>query len=285
MNYSKVIDNLSNLAKTEGNNDYIGEDGLLFCGNCHTAKQVRVKFLGMEKTPFCLCKCEQEKRDAEEKARNQFELKMRIDRNRYNAFPDVNSETLPEDDMRNWTFANDDNAKPELTNAAKKYVENFETFKKQGKGLILYGSVGTGKSYISGCIANALIDRGYEVLMTSFSRIENTLFGMKGNKQEYLDSLNRYQLLILDDFGAERGTEYMQEIVYNVIDNRLRANLPLIVTSNITSQELKNPQSRSAERIYSRLLKMCHPIRVMGEDRRKKEAVQRFAETKKLLGI
>lgn len=285
MGYSEMIENLSTLAKTEGENDYIGADGLLVCGSCHTPKQVRVEFLGQEKTPYCLCKCEQEKREAEDRARKQSELKLQININRFHAFPDVNSETSPEDDMRNWTFENDDNAKPELTNAAKDYVENFEVFKKQGRGLLLYGTVGTGKSYISGCIANALIDKGYEVLMTSLSRIESTLFGMKGNKQEYIDSLNRYQLLVLDDFGAERGTEYMQEIVYNVINSRLKANLPLIVTSNITASEFKNPQSIGAERIYSRLLVMCQPIMVNGEDRRKKEAVSRFAETKRILGL
>lgn len=284
MGYSEIIENLSNLAKTEGNNDYIGADGLLVCGSCHTPKQVRVEFLGQEKTPYCLCKCEQEKREAEDKVRNNYELARKIERNRERAFPDVDAETAPEEDMRNWTFQNDNLKRPELTNAAKRYVENFETFKKQGKGLLFYGTVGTGKSYMSACIANALLDKGYEVLMTSFSRIAETAFGLK-NKQEYYDSINRYQLLILDDLGVERNTEYMQEIVFKIIDSRSRINLPLIVTSNLTSQEFKNPVGINNQRIYSRILEMCHPIQVVGEDQRKLKAVESFAETKKLLGL
>ena len=284
MSYTQIIDNLSSMAKTEGENDYIGADGLLVCGKCHTPKQVRVNFLGQEKTPYCICKCEQEKQAAEERARNQVELARRIARNRDIAFPDVDVETTPEDDMRIWTFENDNMKHPELTTAAKKYVENFETFKKQGKGLLFYGTVGTGKSYMAACIANALLNKGYEVLMTNFNRIANTAFDAR-DKQEYYDSLNRYQLLILDDLGVERNTEYMQEIVYTVIDSRSRINLPLIVTSNLTSQEFKNPVGINNQRIYSRILKMCHPIKVEGEDQRKLKAVQSFAETKKLLGL
>jgi DNA replication protein DnaC len=286
-----IVNIVNNIAKEAEKNtavndgDYTGEDGLLVCGKCHTPKQVRVEFLGQEKTPFCLCKCEKEKRDAEEASRQKAALEKRIAHNKLNAFPDVDSSVEPEDDMRNWTFEKDNHRKPQYTEAAKKYVENFETFKRQGKGLLLYGDVGTGKSFMSCCIANALLDKGYRVLVTTFSRIEKTMFGMKGDRQEYLDSLNRYDLLVLDDLGAERDTEYMNEIVYNVIDGRSRINLPLIVTSNITAHELKNPKDTNSKRIISRLLKMCHPIKVDGEDMRKQAAVESFAATKAILGI
>lgn len=286
--YGKILDGIAKAAEENtpvDPSDYIGEDGLMICGKCHTPKQCRVTFLGIEKTPFCLCKCEQEKRDEEERQRQQGELRQRIARNRIKAFPDVNDDTPPEDDMRNWTFDNDKGYQPELSAAARKYVESFEMFKSQGKGLLLYGSVGVGKSFVAGCIANALLDKGYDVLMTTFDRIETTAFGMTSGKQDYFDSLNRKTLLVLDDLGAERDTEYMQEIVYKVIDSRSRINLPLIVTSNLTSQDLKNPVGVMKQRIYSRLLKMCHPICVKGEDQRKRKAVEQYAETKRILGL
>lgn len=264
--------------------DYIGEDGLYYCGNCNTAKQVRVNFLGIEKTPFCLCECEKAKRTAEEERKKQEEKLRKLEIKRNLAFPDCNDKTLPEDDMRNWTFATDNLKKPELTNAAKRYVENFDTFKRQGKGLLLYGTVGTGKSYMSACIANALIDGGYDVLVTTFNRIERTAFGMS-DKQAYYDSLNSNDLLVIDDLGTERDSAYMQEIVFNVIDTRSRANLPLIVTSNLTNEEFKNPTGINNQRIYSRILEMCHPIKVIGEDQRKNKAVQNFGEMKNILGI
>lgn len=255
---------------------------MLYCGKCNTAKQARVKFLGMERTPLCLCKCEDEK----EKREAEFEAQKRkqeiIERKRAEAFPDCNSTSAR--DMRSWTFEKDDNANPKISQMAKRYVENFETFKQQGKGLLLHGPTGTGKTFITACIANALIDKGYKVLMTSFSRVENTVFGLS-DKQKYYDNLNRYDLLILDDFGVERSSEYKQEIVYNVIDGRTKAGLPLIVTSNITAQELKNPKSTNEQRVFSRLLKMCHPITVTGKDRRVTESVTGYAEMKKLLGV
>lgn len=273
---------IENIMKTQENNTVVNSDdyiknGLMHCGKCNTPKQCRVTFLGIEKTPFCLCKCEQMKRDKEIEDRKQLEREQQIERNRSVAFSDCS-------EMRYWTFENDNKEKPELSNAAIKYVENFERFKSSGKGLLFYGSVGTGKSYISACIANALLDKGYSVLMTSFATIENTAFSVS-DKQEYYDSLNRYTLLIIDDFGIERKTSYMQEIVYNVIDNRIKSGLPLIVTSNLTNDQLKNPPDIDAQRVYSRLLKMCHPIAVNGEDRRKNKAMQDYAETKAILGI
>ena len=258
---------IGSIMKTQENNtvvnpeDYEGENGLMYCGKCNTPKQCEISFLGMTKRPFCLCKCEQEKREKAEAEKKRIEKEQAITRNKNIAFSDCA-------EMRYWTFENDNKEKPELSNAALKYVENFEKFKNDGKGLLFYGSVGTGKSYISACIANALLDKGYSVLMTSFAIIENKAFSTN-DKQEYYDSLNKYSLLIIDDLGIERQTSYMQEIVYNVIDSSSRTGVPLIVTSNLTTDQLKYPSDINAQRVYSRLLKMCHPIMVNGEDRRK----------------
>lgn len=285
MDLNKTLDEIEQNAKSNipiNPCDYIGEDGLLYCGKCDTPKQKRVKFLGRERTPLCLCKCEDEKEKREAELEKQRKKQEIIERNRAEAFPDCSSTSAK--DMKSWTFEKDDNANPQISQMAKKYVEHFEDFKQRGKGLLLHGSTGTGKTFISACIANALIDRGYRVLMTSFSRVENTVFGLS-NKQEYYDNLNRYDLLILDDFGVERSTEYKQEIVYNIIDGRTKANLPLIVTSNIAAHELKNPKNTNEQRVFSRLLKMCHPISVTGKDRRIAESITSYAEMKKMLGV
>jgi DNA replication protein DnaC len=170
-------------------------------------------------------------------------------------------------------------------NAAKNYVANFNEFRKSGKGLLLFGTVGTGKTYAAACIANALIDKGYPVLMTNFARIANTVSGMWEGKQEYYDSLNRFPLLILDDLATERKTEYMQEIVFAVTDARYRAGLPLIVTTNLTSEELKHPSDISYQRTFSRLLEMCLPVRVEGKDKRLEKLKEDIQPMKDLLGL
>ena len=72
--------------------------------------------------------------------------------------------------------------------------------------------------------------------------------------------------MILDDFGMERGTEYGLEQIYAVIDGRYRSGKPLIATTNLTLQELKNPQDTAHARIYDRLLEMCVPVQFKGEE-------------------
>ena len=72
--------------------------------------------------------------------------------------------------------------------------------KDRSSGLLLWGDVGTGKTFFAGCIANALLDKGIPVLMTNFARILNTLAGMHSEDRNlFIDSMNRYSLLIIDD--------------------------------------------------------------------------------------
>lgn len=87
------------------------------------------------------------------------------------------------------------------------------------------------------------------------------------------------------DLGAERETEYMGEVVHNIIDNRYRAKLPLIITTNLTPDNLKNPTDIRKQRIYSRLLEMCIPVLVPGKDRRLQNNKENIDYMKSILGI
>lgn len=264
-----------NISTNEG--DYIGENGLLYCGKCNTPKQGEYKMPFGVVRPYCLCKCATEARDreAEEQKRKELAIKVR----------ELRRMGFPESEMQHCTFDNDDNSNPKITQAMKNYVENFPEFKKQGQGLLLFGDVGTGKSFAAAAVANALIDKGFPVLVTNFARIANTVSGLFEGKQAYYDSLNRFALLVLDDLAAERKTEYMQEIVYNVIDSRYRAGLPMIITTNLTSQELKNPQEMSNKRIFDRVLERCLPIEVAGANRRHKKLAANIDDLRARLGL
>lgn len=279
MNIARMIDGVEKAAaeaiKAE-QGDYYGDDGLLVCGKCHTPKQTRIFIFDKERKPMCLCKCAVEKREREEAERKRIEFDRRVKEARRVGFPESN--------MQDWTFANDDGTNEKISTVARNYVENFGKMCEDGKGLLLFGTVGTGKTYAAACIANALIDKGYPVLMTNFARIANTVQGLFDGRQEYYDSLNRFPLLILDDLSAERKTEYMQEIVYNVIDARYRAGLPLIVTTNLTAEELKHPADVTNQRTFSRLLEMTIPIEVKGDDRRRDELIKAHGAYKSILG-
>ena len=277
MNLATVIEGIERQAflhAVKSPADYIGENGLLYCGNCHTAKQHRGNFLGVEKTVPCVCKCRQEQIEAEARARQWEAMQKTIKEYRRMGFP--------ESDMQHWTFENAESCK--IISAAQKYVDNFQQFKADGKGLLLHGGVGTGKTFAAACIVNALIDKGRPCLMTNFSRILNTLWGID-EKQAYIDSLNKFDLLVLDDLGIERQSEYVQEQVFNVIDSRYRAKLPLIVTTNLPLKELTSPESVGYGRIYDRLLEMCHPVKVEGESRRRQKVKDSLADMNEMLGL
>ena len=137
--------------------------------------------------------------------------------------------------MREWTFENDNGKCPQM-HKAYSYVEQWERVSTGNYGLILWGSVGTGKSYFAGCIANALMEKEVSVCMTNFALILNDLAASYKDRNEYIARLCSFPLLILDDFGMERGTEYGLEQVYNVVDSRYRSGKPLIVTTNLTTK-------------------------------------------------
>lgn len=256
--------------------DYIGEDGLLYCHKCHTKKQTEVNILGNIRRPMCLCKCQAEKRAAEEEEYKRREFEQRVNELRRMGFPEA--------DMRNWTFANDDLTNEKITKAAQRYVDNFSELRKSGKGLLLYGNTGTGKTYTACEIANALIDKGYPVLVTNFARILNTLQGTF-EKQEYIDSFNSFQLLVIDDLGIERDTAYAKEQVFNIIDSRYRSGLPMVITTNLTMEKIKNPEDIENRRIYDRILERCFPIEVSGSSRRRKAVREDYDDMKNLLGL
>lgn len=238
-------------------------DGLLYCGKCNTKKQTRVTIFGAAYVVPCLCACAEEKKEQEKAARREHERLMAIDRARHDAFQDGR--------MIHWTFADDDGANLKLSTIARRYAKNFDYFRSNGRGLLMYGNTGTGKTFAACCIANKLIDDGYSVLVKNFSTIANEMLST-WSKEGYMAQLNSVSLLVLDDLDIERQSEYMQETVYNVIDGRYRAGKPVIVTTNLTAEQLKNPGSVEKLRVYSRLIEMCIPVPVSGEDRRYKRA-------------
>lgn len=279
---TNIIENMVREASRDSHyeeGDYRNEDGLLMCGKCRTPKQCRFisSWDGKEKTPYTLCACARERKEAAEQARQAQNLRIEVNRLRKLGFPDS--------EMADWTFANDDGTDPKTTSIAHKYVDNFPEMEKRGKGLLLYGTVGTGKTYAAACIANELINQGRPCLVTNFARITNTLQGMFDGKQRYLDDFNRLDLLVIDDLASERDTSYMNEMIFNIIDSRYRSGKPLIVTSNLTKADLMAPGSIDRQRIYSRLLEMCVPVEVKGADRRQKKLSADSADMARLLGL
>lgn len=279
MNFEKVVDILAESSQTAiklEQGDFIGEDGLLYCGKCKTPKQCIIEYCGKIQTPRCLCKCEAERRNLEEEIQREKAFKELIEQRR--------REGLQEERMRRWTFENDDLSSEKITEIMRKYVNNFPQMQKNGKGLILYGDVGVGKTYFACEIANALIDKGYSVYVTNFARILNDLQGTY-ERQGYIDRLNSFELLIIDDLGIERETAYAKEQVFNVIDARYKDGRPMIFTTNMSLDKIKKAYDISEKRIYDRILERCFPVAIIGKNRRYRIINEDYNEMCGILGV
>ena len=265
-------------AVSKSNGDYYGKDGLLYCGKCHAPKEMffakGIVLMGRNRH-LIECACCKAKREQQEVAIRQQKHRDLVRRLKAGGFSDTA--------MLDWNFENDDGRAPQMR-YAHRYVEQWQTMRSENLGLLLWGGVGTGKSFLAGCIANALMELEVPVRMTSFSRIMNELNNSLSGRDEVVDRLCRFPLLIIDDFGMERGTEYALEQVYNVVDSRYRSRKPLIVTTNLTLDEIRHPQDTAHARIYDRILEMCVPVSCIGASFRKENAQKKLEYMKSLIG-
>lgn len=146
--------------------------------------------------------------------------------------------------------------------AAMNFIKEFETFRDKGKGLYFYSYVkGSGKTRLAVSIGNALISVhkvGVKFITTIdlLNEIKRTWDKeSKYSQSELLDAINNIQVLILDDIGVESPKDWVSEVMYSILDNRMTKKKITIFTSNAKVEEL-----RHEDRIKSRIDKMAFPI-------------------------
>lgn len=274
--FNELIEDLSKQQENNTNeNDYINpETSLLMCGKCHTPKQGKYTLPNNKTiTPPILCKCEQEKEKQQKEIQAQFERAERYKE----TIKRLQSVGITDKRYQESTFDKDDNRLPDISRECKSYVEHWKEMKERNAGILFYGGVGTGKSFLSCCIANELIKKCVPVLITNLSKLVNAKVSNSGKNEVNLDS---FELLVIDDLGIENTTQ----TAYNIVDDWYKSGKPIIVTTNLTIEELKTPDTMEKDRIYNRVLEMC-PLRylVKGESRRNEKAKQEYFEIKKIL--
>lgn len=252
------------------------ENGILMCGKCNTPKQTRIQAFG-DRIVSCQCRCAREKYQAEIDTQKRKEAADKLSR--------LRAVGITNQKFCNATFRADDGKNPQPMAHLRRYAEKWPQMREKNIGLLLYGVPGTGKSYGAACIANALTDDLTPVLMTNLAGVLNTMGGLPSEeKGAYIADIMRYPLLILDDFGMERKTEYALEQVYNLIDARYRSSKPLIVTTNLPLEQLRTARDIDHARIYDRVLEMCVPVDFGNNGRRAGYARQKLREAAELLG-
>lgn len=261
--YFEDLVNKAGAGYVPDHNDYAKGDEI-YCGACNKPKRTWVQMPNGEKRLVnCACDCN----EAEEK---RLELAKRKEEMRKLCFSDTA--------LYNSTFDKDDGKSPPIIESAIKYARNYEIYAARGIGMLFSGGVGNGKTFAVACIMNALIDKGISCKMTSFPSLSRQWSDFT-QREEILIQLKKYDVIAIDDFGAERKGEGSNEMVYSIIDTLLKAKKPVIYTTNIPLEEIIGSETKdiSTQRIYSRLYEMCIPINCQGPDRR----VQKMLALKK----
>lgn len=236
----ELIKDMSSKCADVKDGDYV-RDGLLYCGKCNTRKQTYIDVLGKRYKVSCACKHEDEAWAARnaQKPRGVFTKATKR------------------------SFAEDDGTNPSVQ-AVKDYADGFKDLARDGGGLLLYGITGSGKTWACECMMNDLIGKGISVLMQNVPEMVQKA-DIDG---KWLDQAKACKLLILDDLGAERATSYAREIVYSAVNSRYAAGKPVVVTTNLSLEQMVNAEDVESQRIYGRILEKCIPVDFGSKNRR-----------------
>ena len=257
---SVVMTDMTGNAATDEQGNMLTDQGILYCGKCRTPKQIRQYSSLLKKVlePYCLCKCQQAK-DAAEHDRI---LRQEMEINAHHALRRADSLMLRS------TFKEDKYPDCHMSKIAHDYVKHWAEFYQKDAGLYIYGNVGVGKTFYASCIANDIAKvYGSTVKALSITTVLNELYST-ADKAGYISDLARYDLLILDDFGTERRTDYTTEQIFSIIDERYKAQKPLIITSNSEYALLQDADDIHQRSINDRIRDMCIPVEHEGESKR-----------------
>lgn len=258
--------------------EYI-KDGIIYCAKCNTPREGTVGEGGDTFQYYANCKCQ------EAEVKKQREAKEREER--IEKIENARREAISIPSYRAYRFEADDGKTPKTTQICKNYVQHFAELAKTGQGLLLYGDVGTGKTFLALCIANALIERGYTVQHTSLAEVVKKAQDFDSADRHFTRLMQKH-LIVLDDLGTERATSFAEEQIYKFIDGCNTHGVALVATTNYPPKELeaaaKDTSDLTRTRIYSRLLEKCYPVKVNDLKRREANAVKNRATMASLLG-
>ena len=197
--------------------DYKDADGLWHCGVCGKARQKKINSPYFHKTVWCICDCRVKELE-EQRRKEEYEEEMhRVQR--------LKDASMMASKFRDAEFSvyQKRTENQRAYDVSRKYAAQFRQMITEGNpktgeknlGLVFYGPCGTGKSFTAACIANELMEQNISVVMTSFVKILQDIQGQ--DEAAYIGMLNACSLLIIDDLGAERNTDYALEKVWMLL--------------------------------------------------------------------
>ncbi len=258
-----MMDNLNGLTIFDG--EYVN-NGTIYCKKCNGKKSLEITLFNQKKTVRCLCSCEI---DEDRKKREQqafIENQIKIDT--------LTKKSLIGEKYKNVTFENcnlGDNT-PDYKKACSicaDYCKNAKRNLKEGKGLYIFGEPGVGKTYLTACVANKLLQSNYSVLFSNEAQISAMVkctykYNSTENEDDVINKIASMDFLIIDDFGTEKffsngENTWFQNIIYQIINRRYNDLKPIIFTSNYSPSELIIDR-KLHEKTLDRICEICPNI-------------------------
>lgn len=247
------------------------------CSRCGEQQGILIEILGKERIMPKLCRCQAKALQAYHQQEQNRERQQRLEK--------LKAYSMMDEQFKHFTFENykEDEYNSKALQVGLQYCKQWQDMKIQNIGLLLFGPPGTGKSFLSFAIANRLMENLIPVIAISSIGLLNKIkdsysrWGKEG-EVEIINTLKNAALLVLDDLGAENGTEWAKEKLYEIIDSRNRCGKPLIITMNLNREQLKQKLTSSdgVTRTYDRIVEMCIPIELQGPSKRIQAGKEKF---------
>ncbi|MCT4617855.1 MAG: ATP-binding protein [Marinisporobacter sp.] len=242
-----------------------------YCPKCKGKKSMIINILGKNRKVPVLCKCEKEEYERQKNLEENKEKLYKLQRLREHSLMD---ESFKSCTFENWKH---DKENGKMYKIGVAYCNRWQEMKKKNMGFTFWGPPGTGKSYLSFCIANRLLKSYVPVIAISTIGIINRIYDSykrygESGEVAIIHSLKNANLLILDDLGAEYTSKLGKEkqIIYSILDARYRDKKPVIVTTNLNLKQLKEKLrgNDAVDRTYDRLLELAPPVEIKGTSKR-----------------
>lgn len=172
------------------------------------------------------------------------------------------------------TFGNfDKRLNPQAFEICQIYADREDLFAIDGNernSLIISGNVGTGKTHLAAAIANKLVSKGIPVLFATFGEhLEHIKEEYDHtDKKEYLSRMKNIPMLVIDDIGKEKPTEWSQQVLFDVMNFRYEHKYPMVITTNLGERDLRE---HIGDALYSRACEMCSLVITKGGDQRRNQ--------------
>lgn len=201
----------------------------------------------------------------------QLEIQLLYDHSNMSAFlKDNNFEKLTYDYHKGDDLTHFKNA----VETCKKFINNFDN---DYHNLLFYGTVGTGKSFLSGCVAKELLDKGHSIVYFSAEQLFRSISALyydhdhNAERDALFDTLHESDLLIIDDLGTEFANEFTRSQLFSIFNQRITNRRPLVISTNLTLEDIRKNYS---DRFLSRLAENSYICNLKGSDIRIRKKIE-----------